>query len=120
MVLFLLGIGVGQFKPEHTAAPEIAQLRNQVEGLRQTVALSLMDKQSASSRLEGISWGSQVNRPDPEFLNALLTTLNHDQNINVRLASLDALEKFTSDAAVRKALEQSIPCSSHRFSDCVD
>jgi hypothetical protein len=27
----------------------------------------------------------------------------------VRLASLDALEKFTADANVRKALEQSIP-----------
>ncbi len=49
-----------------------------------------------------------MDRPDQELLTALLTTLNQDQNINVRLASLDALEKFTSDAGVRKELEQSI------------
>jgi hypothetical protein len=107
--IFLIGVNVGHINGPRTPPSDISQLRTQVEGLRQTVALSLMDKQSASSRLQGISWSSQVDRPDQELLTALLTTLNHDQNTNVRLASLDALEKFTSDAKVRKALEQSIP-----------
>jgi HEAT repeat protein len=80
-----------------------------VEGLRQTVALSLLDGDSATSRLEGISWSNQVQRPDNELVLALLTTLNHDQNINVRLASVDALEKLAGDTAVRRALEESIP-----------
>jgi hypothetical protein len=107
--LFLLGLAVGRFNPQKTAQPELAQLQTQVESLRQTVALSLMEKPSASSRLQGVEWSSQVDRPDQELLSALLTTLNHDPNINVRLASLDALEKLTSDANVRRALEQSIP-----------
>ena len=113
LALFLVGLGVGHFNSNFNstkpAPAEISDLKTQVEGLRQTVALSLMDKQSASSRLQGVEWSSQVDRPDQELLTALLTTLNHDQNINVRLASLDALEKFTSDAGVRKSLEQSIP-----------
>ena len=108
VAVFVLGISVGRLDRPVPAPPELAQLRTQVEGLRQTVALSLMDKQSASSRLAGVEWSSQVAQPDQELLTALLTTLNHDQNINVRLASLDALEKYTSDANVRKALEQSI------------
>jgi HEAT repeat protein len=109
-IVFLVGMGVGRMDKPATPPPEISQLRTQVEDLRQTVALSLMDKQSsASSRLQGIAWSSQVDRPDQELLTALLTTLNHDQNVNVRLAALDALEKFTSDSSVRKALEQSIP-----------
>ena len=109
-VIFSVGIGVGHFAGESKAKPtELSQLQSQVEGLRQTVALSLMDKQSASSRLEGVEWSSQVSKPDEELISALLTTLNQDQNINVRLASLDALEKFTADENVRKALEQSIP-----------
>jgi HEAT repeat protein len=112
--LVLLGFVIGRHVPHPSVAtqpqnPEVAQLRDQVEGLRQTVALSLLDKQSAASRLQGISWSSQIDRPDQELLNALLTTLNHDPNINVRLASLDALEKFTADPGVRTALEQSIP-----------
>ena len=108
-VLFLAGLGVGHWNKPSAPQPEVSQLRTQVEDLRQTVALSLMDKQSASSRLEGIAWGTQVDRPDQELLTALLTTLNHDSNVNVRLAALDALEKFTADVSVRKALEQSIP-----------
>lgn len=109
--IFGIGIGMGHLNTSRPqpASNDMAQLRTQVEGLRQTVALSLMDKQSASSRLQGISWSSQVDRPDQELLTALMTTLNRDQNINVRLASLDALEKFTGDPVVRKALEQSIP-----------
>jgi HEAT repeat protein len=41
-------------------------------------------------------------------LSALITTLNRDPNINVRLASLDALEKFASNGTVRKALVDSL------------
>jgi hypothetical protein len=108
-VIFALGLGVGRMQSPQPAKPtEISQLRSQVEGLRQTVALSLMDKPSASSRLEGVEWGSQVAKPDEELIGALLTTLNQDPNINVRLASLDALEKFTSNSKVRQALVQSI------------
>lgn len=110
-IIFLVGLAVGRVEIRRSTPPpsEISQLRSQVEGLRETVALSLMDKQSASSRLEGVEWSGQVSKPDEELITALLTTLNQDPNINVRLASLDALEKFTSDANIRKALEQSIP-----------
>jgi len=104
-VIFAAGLGVGRMGQKPT---EISELRSQVEGLRQTVALSMMDKPSASSRLEGVEWGSQVAKPDEELIGALLTTLNQDPNINVRLASLDALEKFTTSGKVRTALVESI------------
>jgi hypothetical protein len=107
---FVLGLLVGRIDSARGASgPEIALLRGQVEGLRQTVALSLLDGDSATSRLQGISWSNQVQSPDNELVLALLTTLNHDQNVNVRLASLDALEKLAGDTVVRKALEESIP-----------
>jgi len=110
LALFVIGVLVGRINTARSVSgSEIAQLRGQVEGLRQTVALSLLDGESATSRLEGVSWSTQVHTPDAELVSALLTTLNHDQNINVRLASLDALEKLARDATVRKALEQSIP-----------
>jgi HEAT repeat protein len=67
-----------------------------------------MDRQSATSRLEGVSWSMQVDQLDPELLKALLEALNHDPNTNVRLASLDALEKFTRNKDVRQALVNSI------------
>jgi hypothetical protein len=108
VALFALGLFVGREKAGNPAADQMAQLRNQVQDLRQTVALSLMDRQSATSRLEGVSWSMQVNQLDPELRNALVQALNHDPNTNVRLASLDALEKFTRDKDVRQALVNSI------------
>jgi hypothetical protein len=109
LALVALGVYVGRGNrsgPASTA--EVQQLQGQVQNLRQTVALSLLDRQSATSRLEGISWSSQVQRPDDQLMAALLRTLNHDPNVNVRLSSLDALEKFSGDAAVRKALVASL------------
>ena len=110
MAVFLLGLYVGRANMGGRATVgEVAQLHTEVQGLRQTVALSLLDRQSATSRLEGASWSSRVERPDGELLAALFTALNHDQNINVRLSSLDALETFSGDATVRKALADAIP-----------
>ena len=109
LAFFIGGIYVGRL---HTAgaatAGEVAQLQTQVQDLHQTVALSLLERQSATSRLEGISWSSRVDRPDGELLSALVATLNHDPNTNVRLASLDALEKFSGEDSVRKALVGSL------------
>lgn len=108
-VLFCFGLFVGRMNFSKPASnQDVEQLQSQVQDLRRTVALSLLERQSPASRLEGISWSTRVERPDPELLTALVNALNHDQNINVRLASLDALEKFTDDAAVRKALIDSI------------
>jgi hypothetical protein len=109
LVVFFLGLYIGREKVNGRASgEEVSQLHTQVQDLRRTVALSLLDKQSATSRLEGVSWSTMVDRPDPELLSALVHTLNHDQNINVRLSSLDALQKFSDDASIRKALVASI------------
>jgi HEAT repeat protein len=39
-----------------------------------------------------------------QVVNALLSTLNNDPNVNVRLATLDALAVLGQDAAVRQGL----------------
>jgi len=109
LALFCLGLYLGREKTGGPASTDqVAQLHTQIQDLRRTVALSLLDRQSATSRLEGVSWSTQVEHLDPQLLSALVQTLNHDANTNVRLSSLDALEKFTDDSAVRQALVNSI------------
>ena len=104
--IFLLGLFTGHVNVERH--DEVAQLRTQVQSLRETVALSLLDRQSAASRLEGVSWGREVQQPDSELLSALIATLNRDPNTNVRLAALDVLEKFNGNETIRKALVNSL------------
>ena len=77
--------------------------------MRQMVALSLMQQQSASERLRGVSWAYRVESSDTEVLAALLTTVNQDPNVNVRLAAVDALHAFGSSAVMRSAIVQAIP-----------
>jgi len=109
LALFCLGMYVGRVSMG--VAPsnnQSAQLQGQIQNLRQTMALSLLDRQSAASRLEGVSWSSQVDHPDGDLLSALIATLEHDSNTNVRLAALDALEKFSGEAPVRQAMVKAL------------
>jgi hypothetical protein len=106
--VFLLGIFVGRAADASRTSQELAQLRGEVRNMRETVALSMMDRQSAGARLEGVSWGRRLDQPDRQVSTALLTALNHDANVNVRLSSVDALDKFAADPAIRRALVDSI------------
>jgi hypothetical protein len=87
---------------------ELANLRDEVHEMRRMVTISLLKQQSASERLKGVSWSSQVSRPDPEFLNTLMHTLNYDTNVDVRLAAVDALARFAGDPEVRGGLVKSL------------
>ena len=65
----------GQGKPgvETTSGdPRVAQLRGEVSSMRQMVALSLLQQQSAGERLRGVSYAYQVPSSDTEVLSALL------------------------------------------------
>jgi HEAT repeat protein len=72
------------------------------------VAISLLQQQSASERLRGVSYAYHVQPSDTEVLSALLTTVNQDANVNVRLAAIDALHAFGSSPVMRTAIIQSI------------
>jgi predicted anti-sigma-YlaC factor YlaD len=86
-----------------TPVPEIVTMQDELRDLRRMVTLSLMQQQSASERLRGVSWSSQLDEPGSEVVTALLDALRHDQNVNVRLASIDALKRFAGQEAVRRA-----------------
>jgi hypothetical protein len=111
LALICLGIYLGRVSvaPREESSGQHAQLQAEVQSLRQTVALSMLGRQSAASRLEGVSWSSQVDHPDEDLLSALIDTLQHDANTNVRLAALDALEKFSGESRVRQAMVNALP-----------
>jgi hypothetical protein len=114
--LLVIGVGLGyQLRSdkqpslhEQTGTPELAQLRGEVSSMRQMVALSLMQQQSAGERLRGVSYAYQAPSSDTEVLSALLRTMNQDDSVGVRLAAVDALRQFGSSAVTRAAIIQSI------------
>jgi len=70
--------------------------------MREMVTLSLLQQQSASERLKGVSYTSQMEQPGSEITGALLDALMHDPNDNVRLSTVDALKRFADQDGVRR------------------
>jgi anti-sigma factor RsiW len=109
--LLLGGILFGRYlpQPDRGVNSELTQLRAQVGSLRQLVALSMLQQQSASARMQGVSYSEKVVQPDPQVLDALLQVVNHDSNVNVRLSAVDALQRFATGPEVARAMVNSIP-----------
>jgi HEAT repeat protein len=111
VLLLATGLAVGRYLPQTRPQPpnaDLDQLRREVVDLREIVALSLMQQQSATDRLRGVSWSNQIDEPDGKVVSALLDTLMHDPNINVRLASIDALRRFGERQVVRSGALQAL------------
>ncbi|AUD03368.1 HEAT repeat domain-containing protein [Spirosoma pollinicola] len=112
--LLVVGIAAGYwFRTPGTTTVALQQqqidtLSNQVQDMRQMMMLSLLENPSASERLRAVSYTEEINSVDDKVVEALLTTLNNDDNVNVRLVTLEALAKLADKATVREGLVQSI------------
>jgi len=107
MLILAAGIGTG-YMLRGREMSEVSQLRGEVDNMRQLVALSLLQQQGASDRLRGVSYAYRVEPDDSQVLSALLATVDHDSNVDVRLAAVDALKKFTNNPVGRNGLAQAL------------
>lgn len=96
------------FQQKGTGKSEVELLSSQVQEMREMLALSLLEHPSASERLRAVSYVNEIDTVDRRMKDALLTTLNNDENVNVRLTALETLSKMTGDPKVREGLIQSI------------
>ena len=107
----LLAIGV--FAGLRLAGPkppslDLAAMQSELASMKQLVVLSMLQQQSASARLEGITWSTRDQQLDPQVLSALLHTLRYDASVDVRLAALDALSRHGRQPQVHKAILDSL------------
>lgn len=111
-ILLVVGISVGLLitKPSGSngATPETQSLAKEVHDLKESVTLALLQNPSASERIKGVSYTSEIKGDKSNIIKALFATLNNDDNPNVRLVTLEALVKYANDPAVREGLIASI------------
>lgn len=87
---------------------ELAALRQELQKTSQLVTLSYLQQQSASGRLQGVSYSTRMREADPQVLDALLYTLRYDNSVDVRLAALDALGRYGRRPEVSRGLVESL------------
>jgi hypothetical protein len=108
LVLVAFSFIAGMLVDRRQPAPDVVALRQEVQTMRQMLALSLLQQQSANQRLRGLAVSAQLEHPDQALLAVLLGTLHTDPNVNVRLAAIDALRSFAAERAVRDGLVESL------------
>lgn len=107
--LLLVGMLIGNlFTPFQNYRSQMSKLTSEVSQMKKVMALSLLDAPSSTARLKAVNISSEIVSANDQILKALFKTLNNDPNVNVRLASIDALLNHAQNPTVRAGLIQSI------------
>ncbi len=107
VTLVIIGVFVGNKLTSTANQKEIMALREEME-ITKFLVLSSLQNQSASSRIYAVNATYQLSTMDDDIVNALISTMDTDENANVRLAAIDALSQFSNDEKVRAALIHSL------------
>jgi Putative zinc-finger len=89
---------------DRSSADQIAQLRVDLRNTQQLMVVSMLRQQSASERLQGVSFSRREKDADPKVLDALVHTLRYDNSVDVRLAALDVLSRYGNRPEVHQGL----------------
>ena len=108
-LLLFLGFFVGNYTSKQKASAEIAVLEMQTIELKENMMLAMMDNKSASKRIQGVQYLDEFPNPDETIVKALVVRMLNDENTNVRLTAVNALQAFIASETVKngfiKALE---------------
>lgn len=109
-VTLFVGIAAGYWlrTPDKAPSQQMEALSRQVSDLQEMMMLSLLEKGSATDRLKAVTLTQEMTEASRKVTTALLQTLNQDENVNVRLAALEALKPYVADGSVREGLIRSI------------
>jgi hypothetical protein len=116
VILLFGGIGIGALissrrvsNPNTPNTPEqLVAMQKEIKEMKEVLMFSLIDDESASQRIKAVSYAEEMSNPDQKVIAALVSTLNHDKNVNVRLAALYSLGSWADNRMVRDSLVASL------------
>jgi len=113
IILLAGGIGIGMAlksrpAPEVSTNETLVALRQEVKEMKEEVMLNMIDDESASQRIKAVSYSEDMSSPNQQVIDVLVNTLNRDKNVNVRLAALYSLQRFSDRRSVRDSLVNSL------------
>jgi patatin-like phospholipase/acyl hydrolase len=87
---------------------ELKQLHSEISDLKKATMFTMLKEESSSDRIQAVSYVADLDTPDDNVIEVLVKTLNHDKNVNVRMAAAYALSKFAGQRAVCDSLVRSL------------
>ncbi len=108
ILLLIGGYAIGSFQKGSESNVEIAQLREETSQLKQDMMLAMLDNRSVSKRIQAVNYSEDIAMPDAKVLEALIDRLHFDGNVNVRLAAVEALSRYSENEKVKDAFIKSL------------
>ncbi len=110
VVALAAGVAIGRQLPVggRVGDADLGAMRRELGEVREMLTLSLLQQSAASERIKGVSAAARMDDPPTDVVSALLDILAHDTSVNVRLASLRALERFGGHEPVRHAVAAAV------------
>jgi HEAT repeat protein len=87
---------------------ELRQLHSEVTELKKTALFTMLNEESSSNRIQALNYADDIGNADEAVIEVLVRTLNHDKNVNVRMAAAYALAKFSDQRQVCDSLVKSL------------
>jgi hypothetical protein len=89
-------------------ANELKQLHSEVTALKRVAMFTMLKEESSSDRIQAVNYADDLDNPDEPVIEVLVRTLNHDKNVNVRMAAAYALAKYADRRSVCDSLVKSL------------
>ncbi|MES2796286.1 MAG: HEAT repeat domain-containing protein [Bacteroidota bacterium] len=108
--ILVVGVLGGMFFQKSVQNPktDVAALSEEVHELKEMMMLTMLENPTATERMKAVSYTQELPKVNDKVLEALFTTLNTDENENVRLVTLDALVELGANPIVREGLVASL------------
>lgn len=108
LALLTLGFAVGMMvnNIKEIFSEEIAFVEDNSRNIMLLAGLN--NQSSASERILAISGSLKMKDINQEIVQALIKSMNYDNNVNVRLAAIEALSHYTDRDDVRQSLIRSL------------
>ena len=110
-IILIGGILIGmrfQRVGQDNSSGEISKLNTEVKDMKEILMFTLLKEESASQRIKAVNYSEEIPNPNQKVISALLNILDHDKNVNVRLASVYSLARFSGNRAVMDSLVASL------------
>jgi len=108
-LLVIAGFGMGLLTTGVLApGGAMRSMQREMVQMKQLLAGSLLQQQSPSYRIMGANQSANISRLDPTLIQILSDTLNGDANVNVRLATVDAIYRHRRHPQIRQLAAESL------------
>jgi hypothetical protein len=109
IALFLTGwFGASWLGNGTSNGQQLASLNGEVVKLRETLVLAMIAQNSPVERIKAVNMVNEMEQADARIIQSLLSTLENDENDNVRLIALNALIKYANQPSVREGMINAI------------